>query len=173
MAHAPTRFTGTLHRMTPALLAVDDDTGAALAKALQLEAPPDWPPEFHGPQTRAWYLDTAAKHPDEPLLPGYYIAHQGGLAGICGFKAVPDAAGMVEIGYSVVASMQRRGIATAAVGQLLALGFADPRVSAITAETIPSLVASQRVAERSGMRQVARRPDGELGEILTFRTDRV
>jgi len=162
----------TLHRITPALIAVDDDTGAALTQALQLAPPPDWPPEFQGPETRAWYLATAAKHPDEPLLPGFYIALNGALAGICGFKAVPDAGGMVEIGYSVVASLQRRGIAPAAVGQLMSMGFADPRVRAITAETIPALVASQRVAERSGMQLVARRPDSELGEILSYRIDR-
>ncbi|MFZ1468716.1 MAG: GNAT family N-acetyltransferase [Paracoccaceae bacterium] len=159
--------------MTPALIAVDDDTGAPLARALQLEVPSDWPPEFHGPETRAWYLDTAARHPDELLLPGYYIAHKGCLVGICGFKALPGAGGMIEIGYSVVASMQRRGIATAAVGQLLALGFADPRVSAVTAETLPALIASQRVAEQTGMRLVASRPDSELGEILTYRIDRI
>ena len=46
--------------------------------------------------------------------------------------------------------------------------FRDPRVAAVAAETLPSLIASQTVLIRNGFSLVSRRADDDLGEILRF-----
>ena len=70
-----------------------------------------------------------------------------------GLKGPPDAEGLVEIGYSVLETHQRRGYATEAVRALIA--WAKERgAKRIAAETLPELLPSQRVMDKLGMRPV-------------------
>lgn len=146
-----------------------EERGVDALVALLGVAPPDaWPPQFNGPKTRAWMRDMLAFHPDEPGYGSWYVVADGRLIGICGYKGPPNELGEVEIGYSVMASYQRNGFATGAVALLAARAFRDPRVAAVAAKTLTSLIASQTVLIRNGFSLVSRRADDDLGEILRF-----
>ena len=67
----------------------------------------------------------------------------------------PPLGGEAEIGYGIVSSRQGRGYATEAVQAMLAMAWADSRVSTVVAGTDPGNAASQRVLEKAGFRRVS------------------
>ncbi|HEY0588637.1 MAG TPA: GNAT family protein [Pseudoduganella sp.] len=71
------------------------------------------------------------------------------ILGGCTFKGVPSN-GDVEIAYGVAKSMRGRGIASAAVAQLVKLAAADPSVQRVVAEILPSNISSSKVVARVG-----------------------
>ena len=71
------------------------------------------------------------------------------LVGWGGFKG-PPVAGSVEIGYAVAPEYEGRGIATAAVAQLLEKAAASGEVEVVTAHTPPEPGASATVLEHAG-----------------------
>jgi ribosomal-protein-alanine N-acetyltransferase len=73
------------------------------------------------------------------------------LVGWGGFKG-PPRDGVVEIGYEIAAARRRRGLATAAARAMVAEAFADERVQAVIAHTLPERNASNRVLEKAGFR---------------------
>jgi ribosomal-protein-alanine N-acetyltransferase len=85
------------------------------------------------------------------------------LIGGGGFKGPPQADGVVEIGYSILPTFQRRGFATEAMSALVTRAFAEARVTMVVAETFPESRASQRVMIKLGMRQLG--PGEEAGTI--------
>jgi ribosomal-protein-alanine N-acetyltransferase len=153
-------------------LDAEEISGAAAAKVLGVSAPDSWPPEFNNEHTRQWMRDMIGKHPDEPGYGSWYIVGDGRLAGTAGYKGPPDARGEVEVGYAVVGSEQRKGLASGAVRLLAARAFRDPRVTAVMAETIPALAGSQAVLRSCGFALVERIPNDEFGEILRYRLAR-
>lgn len=153
---------------TLALLDSEEDGVARLCREIGAQEPPSWPPEHHGPETREWLRASQKRHPDETAYVSYYILADGQLAGICGFKGPPDDGGQVELGYSVVPELQRRGIASAAVLALLDIARRDPRVERVRGETLPSLIGSIGVLLRTGFRLVGQRSEPEIGEIVTY-----
>src|SRR5687768_13552186 len=58
------------------------------------------------------------------------------LVGLGGYKGAPSNEGIVEIGYAIAPAFQGRGLATAAVQQMIARGFEDPQVMLIDAHTL-------------------------------------
>jgi ribosomal-protein-alanine N-acetyltransferase len=93
------------------------------------------------------------------------------LVGWGGFKGPPED-GVVELGYEIAAARQGRGLATAATQAMLAEAFADDRVTAVIAHTLPERNASNRVLEKAGFGF-----DGEAEEdgetVWRFRLARV
>ncbi len=150
------------------LLDAEDLGGDTLVSLLGLPAPESWPPEHNDQDTRNWTREMMARHPDEPGYGFWYKVADGILAGICSFKGPPDAGGVVEIGYSVIEAMQRRGLATRAARVLVERAFRDPRVKSVAAETLPPLIASQTVLSRRGFALADRRVDPEEGEIWRY-----
>ena len=69
-----------------------------------------------------------------------------------GFKGKPSADGTVEVGFSVIESYQRQGLATEAVSALLGWAFIHPEVSRVIAHTMPDLAPSIRVLVKIGFR---------------------
>lgn len=138
---------------TPEMLRADLAGPAALGEALGATVPvPGWPPgEWDAPAVR-WMLGQV----ESGVSPGvwgawYYLrAEDRLLVGAGGYKGAPDESGTVEIGYSVVESVRRRGYATEAALGLTARAFADPSVRRVIAETFPHLVASLGVLRRLG-----------------------
>jgi RimJ/RimL family protein N-acetyltransferase len=92
-------------------------------------------PQLHGWLT--WYA--VLRDPVRPVL-----------VGSVGFKGRPDAAGMVEIGYSVVPEFERRGVATEMVRGLIDWAFGFPEVACIEAETDLANLGSRRVLDKCG-----------------------
>lgn len=154
---------------TPALARADLVGPAALSQALGVVIHPEWPPQLFDAPAIEFSLHQMEK---EPAAAGWwfsYIVHDqapGGpsAVGIAGYKGKPDAAGSVEIGYSVVPACQRQGIASEAATALVSHAFADPAVTRVVAETLPSLAASIAVLEKNGFRLL-----GEGSEPGTIR----
>ena len=150
------------------LLAAEEGTADTLARSLGVVSPAEWPPEFNGPEYRDWQRGLLADHPQEPGFAGWYVIGAGELVGTAGFKGPPDDAGSVEIGYSIIPPRRRRGFAAAAVSLLVRHAFADPRVQAVLAETLPDGVASQAVLRANDFTPAGSRFDRDDGEVLRF-----
>jgi RimJ/RimL family protein N-acetyltransferase len=71
------------------------------------------------------------------------------ILGGCTFKGMPSN-GDVEIAYGVATQMRSRGIASAAVAQLLKLAVRDRSVQRVVAEILPSNIGSSKVVSRLG-----------------------
>jgi RimJ/RimL family protein N-acetyltransferase len=71
------------------------------------------------------------------------------VLGGCTFKGMP-VEGCVEIGYGVAASVRGRGIATAAVQQLLHIAASSGIVREVVAHIVPDNWASAKVVSRLG-----------------------
>jgi [ribosomal protein S5]-alanine N-acetyltransferase len=153
-------------------LAAEDQGGTALATLLGLPAPGSWPPDGNDAATRDWMRGLLTAHPADARFICHYIVADGALVGTCGFTGPPDDNGRVELGYGVIASAQRRGYASAAVAQLIAIAFADPRVSVIAAETLADAIPSQKVLTRCGFTIAGARDDAENGAVTVFQHSR-
>jgi RimJ/RimL family protein N-acetyltransferase len=88
------------------------------------------------------------------------------VVGMLGFKG-PPAHGAVDVGYGIVPSHQRRGIAATALGLLL--DDTDSRRVDVCADTAAWNVASQGVLRRHGFVEVARSANLEDGELIRWR----
>jgi len=76
---------------------------------------------------------------------------EGTILGGCTFKGMPSN-GDVEIAYGIAKSMRGRGIASAAVAQLVKLAAADGSVRQVVAEILPSNTGSSKVVARLGFK---------------------
>jgi RimJ/RimL family protein N-acetyltransferase len=85
------------------------------------------------------------------------------LVGWCGFKG-PPRDGVVELGYAIAPSLEGRGLATAAVRELLGEAFAAPGVLTVIAHTLAEAGASARVLEKAGFIR-----DDDLAHSATWR----
>ncbi|RPF27877.1 GNAT family N-acetyltransferase [Georgenia muralis] len=103
------------------------------------------------PEAAAWVARAAVLSPS------------GEVVGHAGFHGPPDAAGMVEIGYSIAPAYRRRGHARAAVRALLALAAADPRVRTVRASISPDNAASLATVAPLGFVRVGEQWDDEDG----------
>lgn len=92
-----------------------------------------------------------------------------GLAvGQAGSKGGADEHGRIEIGYGVNASERARGLATEAVGAIVAELLARPDVSAVTAETAVDNIASHRVLENNGFVRTGTSHNADDGDLVTW-----
>ena len=66
----------------------------------------------------------------------------------------------------------RRGIATAAVRELLREAWAAPEVEMAIAHTLPGQNASVRVLEKTGFAHDGEHRDGDVGIVWRFRLNR-
>lgn len=92
------------------------------------------------------------------------------VLGGCTFKGMP-ADGTVEIGYGVAESLRGRGIATAAVAQLLQIAAHSGIVKEVVAHIVPDNLASAKVVSRLGFSKGNSLvdPDGETVVRWTWR----
>ncbi|ALL12399.1 GNAT family N-acetyltransferase [Caulobacter henricii] len=157
---------------TSEMIQAEDMGGEAIASCLGVAPPASWPPEHNDAATRSWMSDLLAQNPDEPGYVSWYVIGQGRLVGVCGYKGPPNLWGEVEIGYSIVEAEHRKGFGVEAAGLLVARAFRDPRVAVVTAETLPALVASQKVLMRCGFSHVGGHMDPDQGQIMRFEVPR-
>ena len=142
---------------------VDADVEGRLGAALGVALPPDWPPEFHGPDQLAFTREMLAQ-PGHDGWWLHYVVADGTLAGVCGFKG-PPVGGTVEVGYSIVPSRQRRGLAGAAVGELCARAW-ERGAERVTAHTLPHLEPSIGVVRKLGFDEAEPPEEGVLAFVL-------
>jgi len=98
----------------------------------------------------------------------FVLGDPGTLVGWGGFKGAPRD-GVIELGYAIAPAWQGRGIATAAVHELVHEGFAAPAVEAIVAHTRAERGASARVLEKCGFVHEGEVPDEAIGTAWRFR----
>lgn len=90
---------------------------------------------------------------------GYYqIILSGEVVGGIGFHG-PPREGLVEIGYGVVPSARRQGVASEALRRILDVAASFDQVRRVCGRTTPDNLASQKVMLGSGMQMVGRDPE--------------
>jgi RimJ/RimL family protein N-acetyltransferase len=142
-AHALTTSRLRLVPATPALVDMELAHQDRLAEELDVDLPSDWPPAYHDPDR----LDFTRKALEAPDAVGWWLHYivltdvtRPTLVGVAGYKG-PPADGVVEIGYSIVASWQRRGLATEACRALIEAAW-QRGAKVILAHTLPHLQPS-------------------------------
>lgn len=125
-----------------------------------------------GEVPQAWLDLLRTSSAADPWTYGFALVHKESLRviGSGGFKGPPDATGVAEIAYGIVPAYEGQGLATEAARALSDFALGDPRVSTITAHTLPERNASTRVLEKSGFRYVGEVVDPEDG--LVWRWER-
>jgi RimJ/RimL family protein N-acetyltransferase len=98
----------------------------------------------------------------------WLIVEDGEVVGLTSLVRTPYVGDTVMIGYGVAASRRRRGIATRAVGEVLAWARGDHRVTTVTAETSIHNAASRRVLEANGFAKSGEREDEEDGPLFCW-----
>jgi RimJ/RimL family protein N-acetyltransferase len=125
--------------------------------------PADWPPEHHDHETlRFWREQLFA-----PGSAGWWLhyavvsnSRRPVLVGSVGYKG-PPRDGVVEIGYSVVPSWQRRGLATEACQALIAAAW-ERGAQVVVAHTLGHLEPSLGVLRKLGFERTRASKAGEL-----------
>jgi [ribosomal protein S5]-alanine N-acetyltransferase len=83
------------------------------------------------------------------------------------FKGEPNENGEIEIGYGTYPAFEGKGYMTEAVGAMIKWAFAQPNVQAVTAQTDPSNIASQKILEKNNFIQY-----GQTDENILWRIDK-
>ncbi len=123
-----------------------------------LRAAPDFPDE-DDQIAAGMFLQRLAVAPDPGPFGIFVITVVEGAGppiavGGIGFHGPPDESGDVEIGYAVVPSHRRRGVAGVAVAAVIAYARAH-EVARLIAEVDPDNAASLRVVAAAGFRPVS------------------
>ena len=120
-----------------------------------------------------WLARVAAATGVDPWVLGFTMADRSTAdeIGSCGFKAPPDADGMVEIAYGVHPEYQNRGYATEAAAALVTFAFSSGQVRVVRAHTVAEGSASTRVLARCGFRSVGQVIEPEDGLVWRWETN--
>ncbi len=124
-----------------------------LGTMLDAIVPENWPPDLYDREPMEYALRQLADPAEHGWSFWYLLASERGgseVLGICGFKGRPNAAGSVEIGYSVLSQFRNQGFATEAVERLVTWAFSHQSVVEVCAETLPHLQQSIRVMQKNG-----------------------
>ena len=158
-------------RLVPAtteLVEAELEASDRLAGELDADLPPDWPPEHHGERMLRFTREALGR----PGAAGWWLhyivlaeAERHTVVGTTGYKGPPEE-GVVEIGYSVVPSYQRRGLATEACEVLIEAAW-ERGADAVIAHTLPHLAPSIRVLQKLGFEPAEPPEDG----VLAFRLE--
>jgi [ribosomal protein S5]-alanine N-acetyltransferase len=90
------------------------------------------------------------------------------VVGFAGFHGPPDAAGMVEVGYSIDPAWRRRGFARAALEALLERAATEPSVHTVRASVRPDNPASRALILGRGFVQVGEQWDDRDGVEIIY-----
>jgi len=118
-----------------------------------LKTAPDWP-NSDLLDAMAFIASTVQAEPELAAWTRLFVLKDPILVvGEAGFKGLPDAEGVVEIGYGVAQSHRGIGLATEAVLGMCTWAFQQPGVRRIIAECLPENTSSMRLLQRSGFTQ--------------------
>ncbi|MGY1834135.1 GNAT family N-acetyltransferase [Blastococcus sp. SYSU DS0510] len=141
--------------------------------AAEAAAPVPLSPYLAGPECRAVWRVRAEQVVADPGSARWItrVVHdpERGLAvGRAGFHGPPDAAGMVEVGYSTDPLHRRQGYARAALRALLAWAAEEPAVTTVRASVAPANTASRDLVLAEGFVVVGEQVDEEDGLEIVY-----
>jgi ribosomal-protein-alanine N-acetyltransferase len=148
---------------TTAMIAAELEDQGRLATLLEAVVPPDWPPEHHDQETLRFWLEQLAWRGAAGWWLYYAVVNDSArptLIGSVGYKG-PPLEGVAEIGYSVVPSWQRRGLATEASQALIEEAWARG-AQVVVARTFAHLEPSIGVLRKLGFEPRGPNAAGEL-----------
>ena len=149
---------------TRAMIAAELAGPEALAQALGAEVPPDWPPEYHDTEVLRFWDEQLTRPGAAGWWIYYAVATESGtspmVVGSVGYKG-PPADGVVEIGYSVIPSWRRRGLATEASRALIEAAW-EQGAQEVIAHTLAHLEPSIGVLRKLGFEPAESSEGGEL-----------
>ena len=155
----------------------------SVAGLLNAAMPADWPVEHWDAGPMNWCISKLIEHAGDTAAlawwsPRYVVLRdpKRSLIGTCGFKGPPTTGetgsppGEVELGYGIIPSQRRRGLATEATLALVQWARLDARVRVIVGQTLggEAGVASQGVLRRAGFMHVGRGSDPDEPEVERF-----
>ncbi len=108
------------------------------------------------PGTARWIARAVVAEPDDVVI------------GYAGFHGPPDAAGMVEISYSVAPDFRRQGYARAMLAGLLHRAAVEPAVTTVRATIRPDNAASLATISGFAFVEVGEQWDEEDGREFIF-----
>lgn len=133
---------------------------SSLSGLIGATVPDNWP----GPdlmEALPFFIELMQQDPSGNVWDGIIIHKQDKIViGDMGFKGGPDAAGAVEIGYSIIPAYRNQGYATEMACRLITWAFQQPAIRAVIAECLDDNAGSIKVLEKLGMRRLA--PDGNM-----------
>lgn len=142
---------------------------AEFAAAIGEPVAEDWPPLYWDAGAVEWICGKIERDPGELFWRPRFVQLIGGLVvGTVGFKGPPDEVGFVEIGYGVVTSHWRRGIASEAVAAMIGWASGRPGVRGLCAHTLTGDPASSGVLRKAGFVFVRTTDDPTDGRIDRF-----
>ena len=103
-------------------------------------------------------MDYMLQEPTDAIWNTFWAAvleEDSTFVGGIGFKGPANAEGEVELGYGFDAAYRNRGLATEAVQAMTEWAFEEPTVTAVTAETNYTNIASARVLQKNGFQLYA------------------
>jgi RimJ/RimL family protein N-acetyltransferase len=154
---------------TPAMIDAELEDTNRFSALIGASIPSDWPPEPHNRKVLAfWRAQLLAPGADGWWLHYAVLVDHGDatLIGSVGYKG-PPRDGEVEIGYSVVPSYRRRGLATEACRGLIARA-GDQGADVVIAHTFEQLAPSLVVLRKLGFERF----DSGQPDVLEFRLRR-
>lgn len=159
-----------LVRLAPAVL---DALAAGDLGAANRAAPVALSPYFVGDECRTVWRIRSLQVGADPTAAGWITRavvdpEQRIAVGCAGYHGPPDAAGMVEVGYSVDPAHRRQGYARAALEVLLDLARREPTVRTVRASVRPDNAPSRALVLQYGFVAVGEQWDDEDGLETIF-----
>jgi ribosomal-protein-alanine N-acetyltransferase len=145
----------SLIAITPEMLFSEKANDGRLGELIQCVIPVNWPPADWEPHVLDFLLAQFAENPDQLGWCRYvsFVRPDGHrvLIGTLGAFTRAERPSECEIGYSILAPYEGRGLASEGAAALIDYLRGDARLSSIIAHSFPSLTASIRVMEKCGM----------------------
>ena len=139
-------------RLVPTELPLLDaalESDEALGRELGADVAPGWTSGM--PEAVRFTRDAVAADPDSVQWGARFFldGDPPTMVGWGGFKG-PPRRGTVELGYAIAPDHRDRGLATAAVREMVAEAYEAGEVRSVIAHTLPERNASTRVLEKAG-----------------------
>ena len=107
-------------------------------------------PEYSEEEAAAWIQTTIQGHQTGSMYDFAIVDESGGYAGSCGINQISLVTGVANLGYWVRSSATGRGVAPAAVLQLIPWAFQNTPLHRLEIVVAVGNLRSQRVAEKVG-----------------------
>ncbi len=121
---------------------------------------PATPDQAYTPAGQEAIVEVAlTRHANDLILPHVILDVDGSIAGRINLNSISrGAAQCASVGYWVAQDRNGRGIATAAVSSIVAVGFTELGLHRVQGETFPHNTASQIVLARNGFERIGYAP---------------